>query len=170
MLYHLVNTVDGSETPFVTSLDCSREGNVLLFRFSAENSRLFSYSDKDNDELYRGDVVEVFFRTGSDPNRYYELEVAPNGAVLFGAVEYYRRRISFKLLPRMFDVEVEREKSGYKAFIRIDLDRFGGETGEVWFNAFRIETEGGTPEKNLLALSPTMCRKFHRPKAFVKLQ
>ena len=36
-------------------------------------------------------------------------------------------------------------------------------------NAFRIETEGGIPDKNLFALSPTLCNKFHHPEYFVEI-
>ena len=41
--------------------------------------------------------------------------------------------------------------------------------GEVVFNAYRIETEGGEPEKNLLALNPTLCGTFHMPQFFIDI-
>ena len=41
--------------------------------------------------------------------------------------------------------------------------------GEVVFNAYRIETEGGEPDKNLLALSPTLCGTFHMPQFFIDI-
>ena len=43
------------------------------------------------------------------------------------------------------------------------------QNGETFFNAYRIETEGGTPEKNLLALNPTLCGSFHMPQFFIPL-
>ena len=41
--------------------------------------------------------------------------------------------------------------------------------GEIYFNAYRIETDGGEPEKHLCALNPTMQGRFHVPGKFVWL-
>ena len=48
---------------------------------------------------------------------------------------------------------------------RLGVKKFG----EVVFNAYRIETEGGEPDKNLLALSPTLCGTFHMPQFFIDI-
>ena len=59
----------------------------MIFEFSAYDSSLNSFSNIDNDELYNGDVVEVFLDLGDEV--YYEFEVAPNGASFF--LEYFWR-------------------------------------------------------------------------------
>ena len=39
----------------------------------------------------------------------------------------------------------------------------------IMLNIFRIETEGGIQDKNLLAMNPTLCETYHSPEFFVKL-
>ena len=40
---------------------------------------------------------------------------------------------------------------------------------EIYFNVYRIETDGGETEKHLFALNPTGFPKFHVPSKFVLL-
>ena len=60
-------------------------------------------------------------------------------------------------------------ENGYEATITINTDDVKTGEGKIFFNAFRIETDGGETEKHLFALSPTMRRKFHVPEKFVYL-
>ncbi|MBR1868002.1 MAG: hypothetical protein IJ800_05430 [Clostridia bacterium] len=157
---------------FLTELDYEITGDAFVFKFDCFRSQLFSASEKDNDDLFNGDVAEVFIRTGKDQNEYFEIEVAPNGKKFFAKIKLDGEDIGVNFLdPSMIDAEVYPYKSGYKAIIRIPFVSVEHKSGEeVYFNAFRIETEGGIPEKNLLALYPTTTGKFHDPSAFHKLK
>ena len=42
--------------------------------------------------------------------------------------------------------------------------------GEIYFNAYRLDTDGEVTEKHLFALFPTMQRKFHVPKYYQYLK
>ncbi len=75
------------------------------------------------------------------------------------------------MLPKAFETKVTPRENGYSAeFVisnaAIDASKFS----EMVFNAYRIETEGGITEKNLLALNPTFCGSFHMPQFFVELK
>ena len=42
--------------------------------------------------------------------------------------------------------------------------------GEIYFNAYRLETDGGEMDKHLFAMNPTMRHKFHTPEYYVYLK
>lgn len=129
------------------------------FYFKAFDSQLFSYSDKYNDDLYNGDVCEVFIKYGFD-NHYYEIEVAPNGAVFLADIENIDGKFSGTRLTENFIKSTA--KCGQNSYIiKIKIPRSVIKTKKVEFNAFRIETEGGIVNKNLFALHPTKCGTFH---------
>ena len=74
------------------------------------------------------------------------------------------------MLDKAFEADVTDYKNGYSVEIRTPDAAIGvKENGEVVFNAYRIETEGGEPDKNLLALSPTLCGTFHMPQFFIDI-
>lgn len=128
------------------------------FYFKAQDSRLFSYSDKYNDDLYNGDVCEIFIKYGKK-NHYYEIEVAPNGAVFLADIENINGKFNGLRLSNNFTKTTV--KCGQNDYIvKIKIPRSLIKTKKVEFNAFRIETEGGT-KQNLYALYPTMCNTFH---------
>ena len=72
-------------------------------------------------------------------------------------------------LPKQISTAVEITKEGYNVEIIIPFTLIGEEK-LLRFNAFRIETEGGIENKNLLALSPTLCERFHCPEKFILLE
>ena len=53
-----------------TFLSVNRINDTLIFEFEAYDSSLNSFSNIDNDELYHGDVVDVFRDLGDEI--YYE--------------------------------------------------------------------------------------------------
>ena len=168
MYRELRDNKTGEITPFKTTLNCDRYAGGMRFKFDCENSKKFSAYSEDNEPIYRGDVVELFICTGGNRNVYYEIEVAPNGTVFFAAIDYDNGAFSAKMLDKAFEADVTDYKNGYSVEIRIPDEAIGvKENVEVVFNAYRIETEGGTPEKNLLAMNPTMCGCFHRPEYFI---
>lgn len=69
-----------------------------------------------------------------------------------------------------FRSSVTRTSDGYVAVITINKDEAGLNGDGVYFNAYRLETDGGEQEKHLFALNPTMCGKFHVPSKYVYLK
>ncbi len=166
MIAYLKENMTGERTPFTTTVEYGRYGNNLRFKFCAENSQRFSAYSEDNEPIYTGDVVEVFICTGNDLTEYYELEVAPNGTIFFGKVKN-DGKLHLSFLPKTFTAEVKNTETGYETEIIIPYSTINAGKNPIRFNAFRIETEGGVPEKNLLALNPTLCDTFHRPDKFI---
>ncbi len=171
MKARLKDNITFQYSDFLTELDYEISDDAFIFEFFCYDSKLFSFCDNDNGELFNGDVAEVFIRTGNDENEYYEIEVAPNGRKFFAKIKRNGTDLDFAFLnTENITAEVSPYKSGYKAIIRIPFDSVDYKKGgEAYFNAFRIETEGGIPEKNLLALYPTTTGKFHDPSVFHKL-
>jgi hypothetical protein len=66
--------------------------------------------------------------------------------------------------------EYEKTENGYNARITFSLDDINTGDGEIYFNAFRVETDGGTPNKYLYALNPTFVPKFHMTDKFMWLK
>ena len=54
-----------------TEVECFYNDDILVFNFVAHDSSLISFSDKDNDELWRGNVVEIFLDVG-EKDYYYQ--------------------------------------------------------------------------------------------------
>lgn len=170
MIAYLKDSRTGEETLFKTKLEYFREEDKLIFKFDCENSMLFSAYDKFNEPIYEGDVVEVFVCVGGDRRKYYEFELAPNGTAFFAQITNDVNGLNEKMLPKAFETKVITRENGYYAEIIIPNEAVGASNfSEIVFNAYRIETEGGIPEKNLLALNPTLCGTFHMPQFFVEL-
>ena len=167
MIACLRENVTGEQTPYTTILNYSRVGNELHFKFTCEDSKLFSAYSGYNEPIYRGDVCEVFLCTGGDIREYYEIEVAPNGAVFFAKI-FNDNGIKTTFLEQSFLSKAEITDIGYNVEIIIPCDAIGVKDGvPIMFNAFRIETDGGYENRHLLALSPTMVPRFHVPEKFI---
>lgn len=166
MIAYLKENVTGGETQFTTLLDYSRVGNNLRFHFSCENSKLFSAYSEDNEPIYCGDVCEVFLSVDGKLNEYFEIEVAPNGTVFFAKI-LNDNGLKATFLKKNFKTSVTLTEKGYDVEIVIPYSSLGAGEHPIYFNAFRIETEGGIPDKNLLALSPTLKTTFHVPEKFI---
>lgn len=169
---HLKNNITGEKANYVTAFYSERKNGKTVFRFSAENSRLYCPYKQNNQPLYEGDVCEVFI---GRRDAYYEIEVSPEGNCFFAMI---KNDGNGKFHPEKFldcrDIEYSAEKTdaGYNVTIGVPdaiiLSLCGD--GEILFNAFRIETDGGEKEKYLYALSPTLCGTFHLSEAFIRLQ
>jgi len=173
MLYYFKENTSGGETLFTTSLYTEKTSTEFVFRFDCSKSKCFSAYEGFNEPLYMGDVTEIFLCTDKSKKTYYEIEAAPNGACFFALINNPAgdgTDLSHEFLPRKIIVSVGKLKGGYLTEIRVPFSSVNYFDGEfVEFNAFRIETEGGIPEKNLLALNPTLCGFFHKTSAFIKL-
>jgi len=161
----------GKQATYKTDFSIELTKKYILVTFIAHSSKFNSYSDKYNDEIYKGDVCELFLATSKNKNRYYEIEVAPNNTAYLaeiynnnGVLEHYYIEENF------LTTNVVKDKDTYKATISIPLEKLKYTSLEdFYFNAFRIETDGGEIEKYLFAFNPTLCGSFHKPEFFVKL-
>ncbi len=179
MKYKLKNSRTGQEIPeFNTEVNVTFTEKEVVFEFYCENSKLYSASNIYNDSIYRGDVCEVFICTNEDRKTYYEVEIAPNGTEFLYKMTYqgFNKEkdepilIAEPIAESFLNSKVEVCGNNYKVKFSVPLEK-------VWYdkkrgvilNIFRIETEGGYTDKNLLALSPTLCDKFHHPEFFVEI-
>ena len=163
MKNRLLNNLTGKLEEPITNVSYEKVGNFLTFNFEAFDSSLNSFSDKNNDAIYNGDVVEVFLDLGDE--FYYEFEVAPNGTTFIAKI--LNRNIKF-IENTFFESNVKVEGNNYFLEMKIDLSKLG-DFMSIKFNAFRIETKGIEPNHILQALSPTLCGTFHVREKFIKL-
>ena len=176
MKYELFNSRTGKEIKeFYTTVDVIKTEKELVFEFICKNSQFFSADDKYNGPIFDGDVCEAFICAGEDITRYYEIEVAPNNCKFLNKVHNLGNG-NLKLTPIpeeecFLKSEVEKlSDTDYRLKFSIPLDKIGyDEKIGIRYNAYRIETEGGITDKNLLALKPTLCDTFHKPEFFIKL-
>lgn len=147
-----------------TLLSYKIKGGKLLFDFIAYDSSLNSYSNINNDELYKGDVVEVFLDVGKED--YYEFEVAPNGACFVAKIS---RKTPIFIDKSCFKCKSSIKNNDYYVTMIIDLDILNPDNNKIKFNAFRIETKKIRQDYILEALSPTLCDSFHVREKFIDL-
>ena len=173
MKFFLKENDRGGETPFTTSVEVKVTDTDIAFHFECKNSKMYSAGTNFNDKLYLGDVVEAFICTSSNRREYYEIEVAPNNAVFFKKIRYYPNEQSVFSTPMENYVtsSVSINGNDYSVDFSVPLSKIGyNEENGIWINAFRVESEGGTKEKNLLSLNPTLRHRFHEPAFFIKIK
>ena len=163
MEYRLFNNRTGKLEEPITNISFEMLGNFLVFNFEAFNSSLNSFSNKNNDEIYNGDVVEVFLDLGDD--FYYEFEVAPNGTTFIAKII---NKLPVFVENTFFESNVKVIDNNYFVEMRIDLSKLS-QYKEIKFNAFRIETKGIKPNYILQALCPTLTDTFHVREKFIKI-
>lgn len=159
----LLDNRSGKEVEPKTLLSVNRINDTLIFEFSAYDSSLNSFSNIDNDELYNGDVVEVFLDLGDE--FYYEFEVAPNGAsfvakIVNGTPVFINNDF---FAPSSFIKD-----NSYFVTMKIDLSELGNNK-KIRYNAFRIETKRIETNYILEALSSTLSNTFHVRDKFIEL-
>ncbi len=172
MKVELKENITGAEIKdFQTIVDVKKEGKYLSFEFFCKNSKFFSSSSEYNGPLYLGDVCEAFLCTSGDVSHYYEIEVAPNNQVFLATIyndgDYHVTFIEENFLKS--EVEILNE-TDYRLKFSVPLDKIGyDEKIGILGNVYRIETEGGFTDKNLLAYNPTLKATFHAPEKFIKI-
>lgn len=159
----LRENIKGAEPEVKTWVNFHKMGDTLFYKIKAFNSSLNSFSDKDNDALYRGDTVEVFLDLG-DKDFYYEFEVAPNGAVF--VAKKFSNHLEF-IDKSFFHAESKIDGNDYEVLMEIDLSNFAPYK-TIRHNVFRIETKGIKSDYILAALEPTLCKSFHVRSKFVE--
>ena len=150
--------------------------NKLYFKFDCKNSKYFCPFHNYNDIHSSGDICELLI--GSDPERkkYYEIEISPENVLMIGLIEKCGEDeegpvLKLELIDDCFiESKVTITDDGYIAELWFDESRVSTGGKDIYFNAYRIETDGGESEKHLFALNPTMRGKFHTPECFVYLK
>ena len=169
--YILKENCTGKEIPeFHTSVEITKTDTDLIFEFNAKNTQFYSHDEGYNTEVFCGDACEAFICTDGSRVNYFELEVAPNGSVFCAKIYNPDGNFQVSLIEKN-PVTSYVEHKGNDLFVRfsIPLDYIGyKEEVGLLLNAFRIETEGGIRDKNLLSLSPTLTNTFHRPEFFIE--
>ncbi len=172
--YVLKENITGKENPdFLTKLDVTMTDTHIVFEFDCKNSQHYSAYDKYNAPIWEGDVCEAFICTNGKKDLYYEIEVAPNGTVFLKKMQYLGvgEIIENDIDTNFVESKVEICGNDYKVNFSVPLKKIGYDKNVgILFNAFRIETEGGIPEKNLFALNPTLCDTFHNNKYLIELK
>jgi len=162
--------ITGEPAIYETEFDIKIVEDKLVLDYLAKHSKFFSYSDKYNDDIYNGDVVEVFLDMGAK-DHYWEIEVAPNGTVFLGDITNDGTTFSgVRLKENFVEREVTLLEKDWIVHIELPLDKLGynPEYG-IKYNAYRIDTDGGKSNAHLFALNPTMCGSFHKKESFIKL-
>lgn len=176
MVYSLINCRDGNEAIYDTSVEIIRSNESLYFKFHCKSSSCYCPFHNYNDIHSSGDICELLI--GSDPNRkkYYEIEISPENVLMIGLIENCGEDKNGPVLKIEFIDEcfiksrVTPIESGFIAELWFDERYICTGDDEIYFNAYRIETDGGESEKHLFALNPTMRGKFHTPEYFVYLK
>ncbi len=177
MQYELKNCRDGSPATYRTTVDITEREGVVTFRFDAAHSSFYCpYADY-NKIHSEGDACEVLI--GSDPERreYYEIEISADGVLMLarmtynGVDEHGVPVLGLDFVEDSFvEGSVEKTEDGYIATVSFDKKKILSGDGEIYFNAYRLETDGGEMDKHLFALVPTMRPKFHAPSYFAFLK
>lgn len=178
MKYLLKNNRDGAASVYRTTVEASQDERNIYFSFVAEHSNYYCPYHNYNDIHSCGDAVEILI--GIDPARktYYELEVNPDNSKMLAKMTVTEldgdgaAKLNIEFVDEkdcFFTSSAAKTSGGYIACIVIDKVRLNMPVEQIYFNAYRLETDGGEMEKHLFALNPTMCGKFHVPTRYVML-
>ena len=177
MIYHLKNCRNGKRARYYTTVEILENGSFLTFRFVARHSEYNCPYRTYNAPHYEGDACEIFI--GSDPQRriYYEIEITPFNDLFLAKITYKGKDECENPILQTDFVEESFVKSnvlltdkGYTAELSFDKNKVLTGDGEMFFNTFRLETDGTESEKHLFALNPTIENNFHVPDSFVVLK
>ncbi len=177
MIYELKNCRDGSLAVYPTAVEIIDSGEFVTFRFTAAHSSFYCPFSGYNKLHSSGDACEVLI--GSDPLRreYYEIEISAKGDLMLARMTYGGTKENGEPILGLDFVEdcfvagkVEPLADGYTATVSLRKQDILTGDGEIFFNAYRLETDGGEMDKHLFALVPTMRPKFHAPSYFAYLK
>ena len=170
----------GKELERKTTVEISENNNVLTFTFTCENCKFYCPYEGIYNEIHsRGDICEILI--GTDPNRnfYYEIELSPNNDLMLAKMQYKGEDENGPILGIDFvekpfvKMQAIKTQNGYTVTAIFNKNDINTGEGDIYFNAYRIDTDGGKYVKNeqlLYALNPTMRGKFHTPNKFLWLK
>jgi len=171
----LSENVAGGKCEQKTLVTYYRKDGKLIFVFSCEEVSPIVYGERDNDKLYKGDIVEVMITLGS-LERYLEIEVNPANlkyAAIVGNPAPDGSGIQLEILKEHpVETEITLTDDGYVAKILVPeawLKELGWNKDDAYINFYRQDfSEVG--ELRLYALSPTRTASFHKPSVFAQME
>lgn len=169
--YHLLENINKDEPAQKTTVFAKHTGDYLEFDFVCEENSPHPYGEKNNDLLYKGDVVEIFLTLGAK-NRYLEVEVNPDGLLFVAEVTFKGGKTSLNMLTdQVAETVVQKGENEIKTNLKLNkkaLLGLGFTPENAFINLYRQDFDENN-NLRLYALSPTMCGTFHKPEAFLKL-
>ena len=178
MKYLLKNNRDGAASVYKTTVEVSQDERYIYFNFVAEHSNYYCPYHNYNDIHSCGDAVEILIGIDLSRKTYYELEVNPDNSKMLAKMTMTEldgdgaAKLNIEFVDEkdcFFTSSTAKTPDGYIACIVIDKAGLNMPVEQIYFNAYRLETDGGEMEKHLFALNPTMCGKFHVPSRYVML-
>lgn len=177
MVYELKNCRNGEPAPYKTTVEISESDGKVRFFFTAEHTGYYCPYSEYNMLHSDGDACEIII--GTDPERrvYYEMEVSANGALMLAEIVNYGPGAdgvpvldtNFIDEP-FFEGKAEKTENGYTAEFVFDKSHVMTHGERIYFNAYRLDTDGGAQTKrHLFALSPSMRPRFHLTEFFLWL-
>ena len=176
MHYELKNCCNGAPAEYISTVDITRDGDEVTFLFHSENTKYYCPFDYYNGIHSFGDASEILI--GTDPERklYYEIEMSADGLLMLAKITNHgidaegEPIIDVDLVDDCFvKGEYARLDDGFDCRLTFKLSDINTGDGEVYFNAFRLETDGGEKWKHLYALNPTDRPRFHITDRFLWL-
>lgn len=161
--YYLHENMTGEES-LECRFSCLLGEREAEFFFAVKDDELVSPYERDNEDIWKGDAVEVFLSPRGDLTRYYELEVSPFGVRFWGEVcnkDGAGSALRLVKLAPPFTAETARTEGGYTVHIRLPLEALKGwDKSKMRLNAFRLDKRL-SGEQRLYALNPTRRPTFH---------
>ena len=162
-----------------STVEITEKDGVVTFVFTAENSKYWCPYKEYNKIHSEGDICEILIGTDPERKQYYEIEISPHNGLMLAKMEYKGEDeegpvLGIEFVEKAFvETQVLLRNNGYVATVKVPLKDINTGKGEVYFNAYRIDTDDGKfveDEQLLYALNPTLRGKFHTPDKFVWLK
>ena len=175
-LGELVRATDGAPPRLATRVALLDDGARLRVRYECDDPEPWATQVEPDGDLWTEEVVELFVAPGrATPERYYEIELNPLGAVFDAVVDSpfgdrRQLRVDRSWSCAGLETEVVVASRSWTAELALPWSSIGGGPGsgaDFRINCFRIERRPG-PEAELTAWSPTGISPadFHRPARF----
>ena len=175
MVYELKNCRTGEKGEYPTFVEITEKNGEITFVFTCEHSAFYCPCPGYNGIHSKGDACEILI--GSDPERkvYYEIEISPKNELMIAEMTYCGtdpERENKPILQKNFQEKcfvkskVTLYKDGYIAEVKFNKKDILSGDGEIFFNAYRLETDGEYKSKHLFALNPTF-GLFHKPEYYL---
>ena len=177
MLYELKNCQNGGQAEYVSTVDITKSGEEISFFFHSETTEYYCPFDYYNGIHSFGDASEILIGSASDRNLYYEIEMSADGLIMLAKITNHgidadgEPIIDVDFVDDCFvKGEYTRLENGFDCRLTFKLSDVLTGDGEIFFNAFRLETDGGERWKHLFALNPTLRPRFHITDKFLLLK
>lgn len=179
--------VSYAEPPPATTVQLLWNEEYLFAAFTCRDADIWSFSSRPDDDLWLGDVVELFFKPRREAKGYMEFVVAPNGTLFdarypsrgAGGARRFRGWASDAVVGTSLqgtDGPCGDVDEGYSVEIAISWEALLGSAtsprpGDRWsFGAFRYDYSAAVEDPWLLACIPTDGLKgFHDYEKYLTL-